>query len=97
MHGPNTDKHPVSFSAVYVNLRQTDCVYQNTCQNGYFNITLCACMYPSVEALSETRYLNHASLSHSFSLCVCALRCVRQRLSAENGVRANDKLSLYGG
>ncbi len=70
MHGPNTDTHPVSFSAVYVNLRQTDCVYQNTCQNGYFNITLCVCvcMYPSVEALSETRYLNRASLSHSLSL-----------------------------
>ncbi len=26
-----------SFSAVYVNLRHNDCVYQNTCQNGYFN------------------------------------------------------------
>ncbi len=72
MHGPNTDTYPVSFSAVYVNLRQTDCVYQNTCQNGYFNITLCVCMYPSVEALSETRYLNRASLSHSLSACAAA-------------------------
>ncbi len=32
-------------------------------------------MYPSVEALSETRYLNHASLSHALSLRVRASVC----------------------
>ncbi len=50
-------------------------------------------MYPSVEALSETRYLNHASLSHALSLrvrtSVCAAAAERR-----NGARANDKLSL---
>ncbi len=42
------------------------------------------CLYPSVEALSETRYLNRASLTLA---CVCALQSVRQRKSAGNGAR----------
>ncbi len=92
-----------SFSAVYVSL--TDCVYQNTCQKGYFNITVCVCVcvcvYPSVKALSETR------LSLSLSLCVCVCVCVHLRASmcaaecrkrsVSPETRANDKLSLYGG
>ncbi len=86
-----------SFSAVYVNL--TDCVYQNTCQKGYFNITVCVCVcvYPSVKALSETRL----ALSLSVCVCVharasmCAAECRKRSVSPET--RANDKLSLYGG
>ncbi len=45
------------------------------------------CMYPSVEALSETRYLNRASLSLSLSARKRVLQCVGQRLSTENRVR----------
>ncbi len=49
LNAPNTDTLLVSFSAVYctLTLEIAYCVYQNTCQNGYFNITLC--MYPSVD------------------------------------------------
>ncbi len=86
MHGPNTDTHPVSFSAVYVNLRHNRLCLPEYLPNGYFNITLCVCMYPSVEALSETRYLNHASLSHALSLRVrasaCAAAAERRKRSA---------------
>ncbi len=39
------------------------------------------CMYPSVEALSETWYLNRSS--HSLSACA-VLQCERQRKSAED-------------
>ncbi len=49
------------------------------------------CMYPSVEALSETCLSLSLSLtlSHSLSLCTRALqcKCVRQRLSTENRAR----------
>ncbi len=41
MHIPNTETHPVSFSAVSVHLRHNQMCLQNTCQNGYLNITLC--------------------------------------------------------
>ncbi len=51
-------------------------------------------MYPSVEALSETRYLNHASLSHALSLRVRASVCAAAA-ERRNGARANDKLSFY--
>ncbi len=58
-------------------------------------------MYPSVEALSETRFLNRASLSLSLSLSLrvraslCAAVCKKRSASPET--HANDKLSLYGG
>ncbi len=84
-----------SVSAVYVNL--TDCVYQNTCQKGYFNITVCVCV--CIRPLR--RCLKHVSLSLSLCVCVharasmCAAECRKRSVSPET--RANDKLSLYGG
>ncbi len=53
-------------------------------------------MYPSVEALSEMRYLNRASLSLRVQASVCAAAAERRKRSASHETRANDKLSLYG-
>ncbi len=63
-------------------------------------------MYPSGEALSETRYLNRISLSLSSALAlslslhvrasVCAAAAERRKRSTSPETRANDKLSLYG-
>ncbi len=71
----------------------TNCVYQNSCQKGYFNIILC--VYVSIRwgivwnAVSES----HPSLTLSF----CVSRAERRKRSASPKTPANDKLSLYGG
>ncbi len=63
-----------SFTDVYINLRHTDCVYQNTCQNGYLNNFVC--MFPSVEAVSELCIGLHVRAS------VCAAAAERRKWCA---------------
>ncbi len=68
--GNNCSTH--SFSAVYANLRHNRlCLPEYLPKKRCFNITLC--MYPSVEALYKTLYLNRSS--HSLSLPARASVC----------------------
>ncbi len=57
-------------------------------------ISISMCMYPSVEVLSETRYLNRAPLSLCTRTCTlqCAAAAEHRKQSASPATHANDTL-----